>query len=84
MKTKFDFYVDNGHTIKINFAQYLQEAEKKLGINHTIMAQQLKVPYRTYQNWVAGKATPAYPTREYTRHKIELLLAIYNNGGMNK
>ena len=83
-KSKFDYYVINGEVLYMDFQEYLQQAEKTLNFNHAEMARMLKVPYRSYQNWVRGVRFPAYPTREYLKNKIDLLLAIYANGGIDK
>lgn len=83
-KNKLDYYVINGEVVCMDFQEYLQTAEKELGYNHAEMSRMLKVPYRSYQNWIRGDRYPAYPTREYLRHKIELLLAIYHEGGIDK
>lgn len=83
-KRKLDYYVINGEVLHIDFQEYLQRAEKTLNFNHAEMARMLKVPYRSYQNWVRGDRFPAYPTREYLKNKIDLLLAIYANGGIDK
>lgn len=83
-KSKLDYYVINGEVLYMDFQEYLQQAEKTLNFNHAEMARMLKVPYRSYQNWVRGERFPAYPTREYLKNKIDLLLAIYANGGIDK
>jgi hypothetical protein len=83
-KRKLDYYVINGEVLYMDFQEYLQKAEKTLNFNHAEMARMLKVPYRSYQNWVRGDRFPAYPTREYLKNKIDLLLAIYANGGIDK
>lgn len=83
-KKKYDYYVINGEVLYMDFQEYLQQAEKTLNFNHAEMARMLKVPYRSYQNWVRGDRFPAYPTREYLKNKIDLLLAIYANGGIDK
>lgn len=83
-KRKLDYYVINGELLYMDFQEYLQQAEKTLNFNHAEMARMLKVPYRSYQNWVRGDRFPAYPTREYLKNKIDLLLAIYANGGIDK
>lgn len=83
-KRKLHYYVINGKVRYMDFQEYLQQAEKTLNFNHAEMARMLKVPYRTYQNWVRGDRFPAYTTREYVKNKIALLLAIYANGGIDK
>lgn len=83
-KRKLDYYVINGEVLYMDLQEYLQQAENTLGFNHAEMARMLKVPYRSYQNWVRGVRVPAYPTREYLKNKIDLLLAIYANGGIDK
>lgn len=83
-KRKLDYYVINGEVLYMDFQEYLQQAEKTLNFNHAEMARMLKVPYRSYQNWIRGDRFPAYPTREYLKNKIDLLLAIYANGGIDK
>ena len=80
-KSKYDYYVVNGEVLYMDFQGYLKIAEKALGYNHKEMARMLKVSYRSYQNWVYGIRFPAYPTREYLKNKIDLLLAIYADGG---
>lgn len=80
-KRKLHYYVINGEVRYMDFHEYLQQAEKALNFNHAKMARMLKVPYRTYQNWIRGDRFPAYPTREYIKNKIDLLLAIYAIGG---
>ena len=74
----------DGELKHYRYSDYLKKAERITGLNHKEMAKMLKVPYRTYQNWISGNSVPYLLSRETIEHKIDLLIAIYHEGGFYK